>query len=92
MNHYPMSAEQRDELDQSMGAITEKLDDIVGLLRACYDDQDSRTMRAEEVRGAMQRFRWALERKAFAEAALNASGGRTPVECARAAAADASGI
>jgi hypothetical protein len=87
-----MSAEQRDELDHSMGAITEKLDDIVGLLRACYDDQDSRTMRAEEVRGAMQRFRWALERKAFAEADLNPSDDRTPVECARAAAADASGI
>jgi len=89
MNHYPMSAEQRDELDQSMGTITEKLDDIVGLLRACYDDHDSRTLRAQEVRSAMQRLGWALERQACAEVPHSASDDRTPVECVRAAAADA---
>lgn len=90
MKHYPMSAEQRDELDQSTTAITEKLDDIVGLLRACYDEHDSRTLRAEEVRAAMQRFRWALERQAFAEELPNRSVDRTPVAYARAATADAS--
>jgi hypothetical protein len=89
MNHYPMSAEQRDEMEQSMGTISEMLEDIVGLLQACYDDQDSRTLRAEEVRAAMQRFRWALERQAFTEAPHNACHNGTPVECALAA--DASG-
>jgi hypothetical protein len=73
MNHYPMSAEQRNDLDTSMGTITEMLQEIVGLLRACYDDQDSRTVRAEEVGAAMQRFRWALERQAFTEGSSNAS-------------------
>ena len=83
MKHYPMSAEQGDELDQSTKTITEKLDDIVGLLRACYDEHDSRTLRAEEVRAAMQRFRWALERGPD-----NASDLGTPIERVRAAAAD----
>jgi len=83
MSHYPMSADQRNDLDQAMGSITEMLDDIVGLLRACYDDQDSRTFRAEEVRAAMQRFRWALERGPD-----NASDLGTPIERVRAAAAD----
>jgi len=90
MKHHPMSTEQRAELDQSMGTISEMLEDIVGVLRACYDDHDSRTLRAEEVRAAMQRFRWALERQAFAEAPHNAGDDRIPVACVRAVAADAS--
>jgi|HubBroStandDraft_4_1064222.scaffolds.fasta_scaffold486531_2 hypothetical protein len=86
MNHYPMSADQRNDMDKSMGTITEMMEDIVGLLRACYDDHDSRTLRAEEVRAAMQRFRWALERQASTEGAPLAGDHRTPVECARSAA------
>jgi hypothetical protein len=89
MTHYPMSADQRNDLDQSMGTITEMLEDIVGLLRACYDEQDSRTLRAEEVRAAMQRLRWVLERQALTEGPRNASDHGSPIECARAAAADA---
>jgi hypothetical protein len=85
MNHYPMSADQRNDMDKSMGTITEMLGDIVGLLRACYDDHDSRTLRAEEVRAAMQRFRWALERQACTEGSPQACAHGTPVECARAA-------
>ncbi len=64
MTHYPMSAEQRLEFENSLETITERLEEMVSLMQACYGEQDARTLRSDEVRGAMQRFRWALEREA----------------------------
>jgi len=68
MKHYPMTGEQRQTLERGMATIMEILGDITGLLRACYDEQDTPVWRACEARAAMQRLIWAMERQAPGEA------------------------
>lgn len=63
MNHYPMTREQRQALDQDLSAIMENLKSIANLVRACYGDMDATVTRAEEATGAVQRLIWAVEQK-----------------------------
>jgi len=63
LNHYPMTKEQRETLDQDLASILENLGGIANLLRACYGDKDSQVLRADEAQGAVQRLLWALERQ-----------------------------
>lgn len=70
--HYPMTDEQRQNLDQDMETVREKLEAIVDLLRSCYDENQAPVWRAEEVCGALQRLLWALERQDHAAASSGA--------------------
>ena len=63
MEHYPMTAEQRRNLDQDLGAMIENLENIAILLRACNGETDMTVIRAEEAGGAVQRLVWAVERR-----------------------------
>src|SRR5262245_19008873 len=64
MKHYPMTKEQRENLDHDVAIIMMSLSDIATLLGACYGDKDQRSERAGEAHGAVQRLIWALERQA----------------------------
>jgi DNA topoisomerase VI subunit A len=68
MKHHPMTKEQREILNeilnQDLATIMQSLGDIATLLNACYGSKDPRVARAEEAQAALQRFLWALERKA----------------------------
>lgn len=68
MKHYPMTEDQRLSLDANIATIMRALNETTNLLRACYDDQDPQLWRAEEVRAAMQRLIWALNRDASTQA------------------------
>jgi hypothetical protein len=69
MNHYPMTKDQRDTLDQDLARIMENPGDIAGLLRAGYSEKDHSVSRVEESRAAVQRLIWALERQPEAQRA-----------------------
>lgn len=61
MEHYPMTTEQRENLDHDLATILTGLSDVATLLGACYGNKDPRYVRAEEAQGAVQRLVWALE-------------------------------
>ena len=63
MGHHAMTDEQRQCLERDLTSMTENLDVIANLLRACYGDGDMTVIRAEEASGAVQRLVWAVERK-----------------------------
>jgi len=60
---YPMTVEQRRTLNGDLAGIHEKLEEILTLIRACYDDTADVRVRAEESAAALQRLKWALERE-----------------------------
>lgn len=66
MKHYPMTEDQRSELDQDVATIMGNLGNIAKLLRACHGDEAEVVFRAGEARAAVQRLVWALERQALA--------------------------
>ena len=62
MTHYPMTEDQRRDLNQDLATVVDDLDSIATLLHACYGDEDPQTSRADEACAAMQRLLWAIER------------------------------
>ena len=58
-----MTDEQRQWLGRDLAAMTDSLDGIANLLRACYGERDMTVIRAEEASGAVQRLVWAVERQ-----------------------------
>jgi hypothetical protein len=63
MKHYPMTETQQQTLNEDLASTVENLERTTTLLRACYGEKDTRAIRAEEARGAVQRLIWALERE-----------------------------
>lgn len=63
MKHYPMTKDQQKTLNQELVSTVENLERMTTLLRACYGEKDTRVVRADESRGAVQRLIWALERE-----------------------------
>jgi hypothetical protein len=61
MQRFPLTAEQRTQLDQDLRHIEERLQDISVLMRACYGEESQAAIRAGETSNALQRFKWALE-------------------------------
>ena len=62
MKRYPMTKEQRENLDQDLRMVTKSLGDVAILLDSCYGDRDPRVVRAQEAQASLQRLLWALER------------------------------
>jgi len=58
----PLTIEQRYSLDQDIAAINERIQSIAVLMKACYGEDSQPAIRADQVAGALQRFKWALER------------------------------
>jgi hypothetical protein len=58
----PPTIEQRMLLDQDLMQIEEKLQGIIVLMGACYGKDSQAAIRADEIEGALQRFKWEVER------------------------------
>ena len=59
---YPLTIEQRAQLREDVALIEERVQGIIVLMRACHGEQSQAAIRAEETAGALQRFKWELER------------------------------
>ena len=62
IRHYPLTIEQRTQLERDLNAVQERLQNIAVLMHACYGDESQPAIRADEVGGALQRLQWELER------------------------------
>ena len=62
MERYPLTAEQRRQLEQDLACIEERLEGIAVLMSACYGDYSPPATRAAEVSAALQRLKWELKR------------------------------
>ena len=62
IQHYPLTGEQRTQLDQDLKLIQERLRAVGVLMHACYGDESQAAIRADEVEAALQRLNWELER------------------------------
>ena len=69
IQHYPLTGEQRIQLDQDLKLIQERLQAIGVLMHACHGDASQAAIRADEVDAALQRLKWELERLAKTQAA-----------------------
>lgn len=63
IEHYPMTDEQRQDLDRNLTMVINSLRNVANLLRACHGEADMTVFRAEEASGAVQRLVWAVERR-----------------------------
>ena len=62
MQRFPLTAEQKSQLDQDLKYIEQRLQDITVLMRAGYGEDSQAAVRAEEISAALQRLKWELER------------------------------
>jgi hypothetical protein len=69
IHHYPLTGEQRTQLEQDLKLIQERLQAIDVLMHACYGDDSQAAIRADEVDAALQRLKWELERLPKAQTA-----------------------
>ena len=58
----PPTSAQAVQLGHDLTLIEERLQDIAILMRICYGDDSQAVIRADEISGALQRLKWALER------------------------------
>jgi hypothetical protein len=58
-----MTIEQSRNLNQDLTEIKARMDHILTVLRVSFDEEDAPVFRAQEVRAAVQRLVWALDRK-----------------------------
>jgi hypothetical protein len=59
---HPLTKDQKRQLDEDLRNVEDKLNGIVGLMRAAHGEESQPAIRAEEVWAALQRLRWQLER------------------------------
>jgi len=69
IHHYPLTVEQRTQLDQDLRLILERVQAVGVLMHACYGDASQAAIRADEVDAALQRLKWELERLAKTQTA-----------------------
>ena len=60
--HHPLTPGQRAQLREDLALVEERLQNIAIVMHACYGDENQVAIRADEVDGALQRLKWALDR------------------------------
>ena len=60
VERHPLTKDQKRQLDEDLRNVEDKLNGIVGLMRAAYGEESQPAIRAEEVWAALQRLRWQL--------------------------------
>ena len=62
-DHEPLSLKQLQQVQEDVAELTDSAGKITKLMLAGYGPQDPRVVRAQEVRAAIQRLQWAMERQ-----------------------------
>lgn len=70
----PLTGEQLRQMKRDLEEMKVRSDEMASLLGAGFGDEDQRTLRAQEVSGAIQRLQWAMERSAQRGGVASAGG------------------
>ena len=62
-DHEPLSIQQLQQLLEDVAELADRAEEIRKLLLAANGPEDPRAVRADEVRNAIQRLQWAMERQ-----------------------------
>ena len=62
MKRYPLTSDQKRQLDEDLTKVDDRLQEIIILMRATYGEASQPVIRAEETAAALQRLKWMLER------------------------------
>ncbi len=62
MKRYPITSDQKRQLDEDLTKVDDRLQEIIILMRATYGEESQPVIRAEETAAALQRLKWVLER------------------------------
>ncbi len=62
MKRYPLTSDQKRQLDEDLTKVDDRLQEIIILMRATYGEESQPVIRAEETAAALQRLKWVLER------------------------------
>ena len=62
IERYPLTLEQRTQLDEDLVCVEDRLEAITALMRACNGDDSPLVTRAGDVADALQRLKWEIGR------------------------------
>jgi hypothetical protein len=61
--HHPLSIQQLQQVNQDVPELIDRAQEITKIMVAACGLEDPRAVRAQEVRDAIQRLQWAMERE-----------------------------
>jgi hypothetical protein len=62
MKRYPLTSDQKWQLDEDLTKVDDRLHEIIILMCATYGEESQAVVRAEETAASLQRLKWVLER------------------------------
>jgi hypothetical protein len=62
-DHEALSIRQLQQVNEDVAELADRAQEIAKLMLAAYGPEDPRVVRAEEIRNAIQRLQWAMERQ-----------------------------
>ena len=62
-DHEPLSIRQLQQVQEDVAELTDRAEEITRLMLAAYGPEDPRAVRAQEIRAAIQRLQWAIDRQ-----------------------------
>ena len=60
--HEPLTIRQLQQVHEDVAELANRAEEITTVFRAAQGPEDPRAVRAQEVRDAIQRLQWAMER------------------------------
>ena len=63
VDHEPLSIQQLRQVQEDVAELTDRAEKTTKHMLAAYGPEDPRVVRAQEVRAAIQRLQWAIERQ-----------------------------
>jgi hypothetical protein len=61
--HEPLSVRQVEQVNKEVAELAVRVEQLVKLMLAAHGPEDATAVRAQEIRDAIQRFQWAMERQ-----------------------------
>jgi hypothetical protein len=62
-DHEPLSTRQLQQVNEDVAELAGRAEELAKLMRATHGPDDPRAVRAQDIRDAIQRFQWAMERQ-----------------------------
>ena len=62
-DHEPLSIRQLQQVHEDLDELAGRAEQLAKLMLAAHGPEDPRAVRAQDIRDAIQRFQWAMERQ-----------------------------